>query len=343
MYDMIKETPGSFDAALKQAAALDFPRRKGIVFTGSGTAFYSAWLGSQILAGQGVSYSFTSSFEMERYEPVTKDDMVVGVSHSGITKTTVDSLRMAKASGAYTIGLTHFENRPIHEACDLTAVIGTGPDKSRCHTKTYVDSAGAVARIGLAHAKALGRETEELERKLQGLGQAMEGITRASESWAKGLVDRIQVPRQIVFVGGGPNLVTAREAALKIKEASFLPAEGIELEEEMHGPWNNLGSDSMLVVIAPTGKSTARAEDLVRAASKIKVPTVVVGDKDLASDSGFVLPEVDEGLTPYLAILPLYFLAYFLSVKLGHNPDYLRYLEPAYWDARTDIFPPGTH
>jgi glutamine---fructose-6-phosphate transaminase (isomerizing) len=340
---MIKDIPASFDVALEQAASLNLPKRGEIIFTGSGTALYSAWMGSQVLGNQGLRYSHVSPVELGRHKRISNDDIVVGVSHSGITKTTLDSLRYAKASGAYTIGLTHFDHRPIHEVCDLTAVIGTGPDKSRCHTKTYIDSAGAVAKIGLAHAEALVRDTVVPEEKLEGLRQVMEGMMMPSESWAKELVNRTEVPRQIVFVGEGPNLVTAREAALKIKEASFLPAEGIELEEEMHGHWNNLDSGSLLVVIAPVGRSTARAKDLLSAARKIKVPTVVIGDVELTSDSDFAIPEVDEILTPYLAILPLYFLSYFFSVKLGHNPDYLRFLDPAYWAARNDIFPPGTH
>jgi glucosamine 6-phosphate synthetase-like amidotransferase/phosphosugar isomerase protein len=111
------------------------------------------------------------------------------------------------------------------------------------------------------------------------------------------------------------------------------------------GPLDSAAVDasSLLVVISPPGPSTARAADLLKAARKLNVTTVAVGERGMGADYEFDLLRVDEVLTPFLAIVPLYYLAYFLSVRLGHNPDYLRYLEPAYWDARQDTFPPGTH
>jgi glutamine---fructose-6-phosphate transaminase (isomerizing) len=343
MYDMIKEIPVSFRAALEQVSRIEVPQRSRIVFTGNGTAYYSAWMGAQVLDGLGVQHAVIQSFELENYESPSKDDVVVGVSHSGITKTTVDSLRAAKGAGAYTVGVTHFGNRPIEDACDAVVVIGNGPDKSRCHTKTFVDSAAAVAKIALAHARRLNKEADGAEKKLDALEPIIQRTIEHSESWAKKLVNQLPVPRQIVIAAGGPNVVTAKEAALKIKESSYLPAEGIELEEEMHGPWVNLGSESLLVVVAPVGKSTQRARDLLSAAGKIGATSVAVGGVTLRGDYTFYLPDVEETLSPFITIIPLYFFAYFLSVKLGHNPDYLRYLEPSYWDARSDIFPPGTH
>jgi glutamine---fructose-6-phosphate transaminase (isomerizing) len=343
MYDMIKEIPVSFRAALDQVSRIEVPQRNRMIFTGNGTAYYSAWMGAQVLDGLGVQHPVIQSFELENYESPTKDDIVVGVSHSGITKTTVDSLRAAKEAGAYTVGITHFGNRPIQDACDVVAVIGNGPDKSRCHTKTYVDSAAAVARIALAHAGRLNKETNDAEKRLDGLEPIMEKTIGLSESWARKLVNQLPIPRQVVFAAAGPNVVTAKEAALKIKESSYLPAEGIELEEEMHGPWVNLDSGSLVIVVAPVGRSTQRARDLLSAAGKVGATSVAVGGVTLRSDYSFYLPDVEESLSPFITIIPLYFFAYFLSVKLGHNPDYLRYLEPSYWDARNTIFPPGTH
>jgi glucosamine--fructose-6-phosphate aminotransferase (isomerizing) len=343
MYDMIGEIPPSFRLALEKVAELKVPRRDRAVFTGNGSAFYSAWMGSQVVAGTGFPCEAVPSFELERYRKTSSRDLVVGVSHSGITKSTVDSVRAARGAGAFTVGVTHFEGRPIQQVCDLTAIIGNGPDQSRCHTKTYVDSAAAVAKIGLVNARLCGYETEDYERKLQSVGDQIGEVVAESDSWARGLVDRLPALNQVVFTGAGPNVVTAREAALKIKESSYLPSEGIELEEEMHGSWVNLDSSSLLVVIAPPGPSTARATDILAAARKLGVGRVAVGDSSLGADSSFVLPQTDEVLTPFLAIVPLYFVAYYLSVRLGHNPDYLRYLEPSYWEARKDIFPPGTH
>ena len=343
MYDMIREIPSGFKLALSRATGVQLPTRSRMLFTGNGTAFFSAWTASQVLRDLGTPYEVVQGFELEHYLRPSREHLVIGISHSGITKATLDPLRKAKESGAFVVGITHFEGRPIQQACDITAVVGNGPDRSRCHTKANVVSAGAAAMLGLKGAAHLGADTSQMERKLENDGGPLEKVTMESEPWAKVVVDESFIPKQVVFAGAGPNLVTSREAALKVKESSYLPSEGIEIEEEMHGPWVALDSESVLVVIAPKEHLAYRAQALLKAARNLKTRTITIGGRGLGADREFNLPEVDEILSPYLAIVPLYFFAYFLSVKLGHNPDYLRYLEPAYWNARGDIFPPGTH
>jgi len=101
-------------------------------------------------------------------------------------------------------------------------------------------------------------------------------------------------------------------------------------------------------VIAPEGRSHARALDLAKAAHIVGARVVAIvteGDRamDGIADTVFTLPRVDELLSPFLNIIPLYLYAYHSSVKRGHNPDLLRYLDPTYWSARAIVFPPGTH
>ena len=175
------------------------------------------------------------------------------------------------------------------------------------------------------------------------IGELLRPLVQESESQAKEFVAGLPELKQVIFAGAGPNLVTAREAALKIKEACFIPSEGIELEEEGHGPWVSLDGSSLLVVIAPGTEVKPRSQDLLRAATKVGARTAVVGDAKLEADYSFVIPKSPEHLSPFLTIIPLYFVAYFLSVRLGNNPDYLRYLDPKYWEARKHVFPPGTH
>ncbi len=339
---MIREIPSSFSLALEQAKDVGVPRGEKMVFTGNGTAFFSAWLGSQVLAGSGVPHEVVQAYEMEHYRAGEKNEVVVGVSHSGITKSTLDALKKAKQSGSFVIGVTHFSGRTIEGVCDVTLVVGNGPDKSRCHTKTYLDSAGAVARLGFAIARRLRKEVEG-EKPLGELGPKLLEVVRSSEGPAQKLVGELPEISNVVFAGAGPNQVTAREAALKIKESSFIPSEGIELEEEGHGSWVNLNPSTLFAVIAPRGPSVGRAQDMLKAASKVGAKTLAISDSDLGADYNLRTPEVPEILSPFLTITPLYFVAYFLSVRRGNNPDYLRYLTPAYWEGRQFVFPPGTH
>jgi glucosamine--fructose-6-phosphate aminotransferase (isomerizing) len=343
MYDMIKEIPVSFGEVLNQLKELKIPQGNRITFTGNGTAFYSAWMGSQVLSELKVPHRVVQSFELEHYLTAGKNELVVGVSHSGITKSTVDSLRKAKEEKASVIGVTHFSGRPIEEVADLTLVIGNGPDKSRCHTKTYIDSALATATIACTFARSVDRDPIETEKDLIALSGMLKQVMTGSEDPAKELVAGLPDLKQVVFAGAGPNLVTAREAALKVKESCYLPSEGIETEEEAHGPWVALDDSSLLVVIAPDGESMARSHDLLTAAKKAGARTVAVSNTEMAADHLVLVPRCSEYLSPFLTIIPLYFIAYFLSVRLGNNPDYLRYLNPLYWDGRQIIFPPGTH
>jgi len=102
-----------------------------------------------------------------------------------------------------------------------------------------------------------------------------------------------------------------------------------------------------LFVIATEQRTRQRNRDLIEAATRLGalvIPVMYEGENGLGSvRNGIELPHVDEQVAPYLSIIPLYLFAYYLSLKFRNNPDYLRYLDPNYWEARTIIFPPGTH
>ena len=360
-YDMIKGIPKAFDVTLdavqsfevKQELASDSP----LYFTGNGTAFYAATLGSQILNLTNVEWLVAQGFELDHYTRImpsnVKRGLAIGVSHSGITKTTVDALSFVKSRGAQTIGVTHFRDRPISKAVDKTLIVADGPDKSRCHTKTYVAAAAGV--FGLLSSKLLPsifgkdenlrRIRREFEADL--LSKLELAIANAEEPARKAASELHRKVSKIFFAGAGPNIVTAREAALKIKETSYLGAEGMELEEMLHGPAMSFDSGTLVVIISPSGPSVERSSDLLAAAKEIGATTLVVSDTTTLSFEGadymIRIPSSYEYLSPFLSIIPLYFFSYFLAVEKGNNPDYLRYLDQKYWDARNIIFPPGTH
>lgn len=346
MYDMIKTIPDSVcstvDTVRKSKINVDSP--EPLVFTGSGTAFYSALMGSQILNLTSVKWKAIQSFELANYEN-SSGGVIIGVSHSGITKSTLDALSKARLFGARVVGLSHFADRPIARVAEKTLLIGNGPDKSRCHTKTYAASSAATMELSFELTESLSNELEPVRKQFDSeLLTKLSLVTKSTEETARNAVAKLGNLRKIFFVGAGPNLVTAREAALKIKESSYLPAEGMEMEEVLHGPWSAFDEDTLIVVVAPSGPSQHRAKDLLSASKELGATTILVSDSQgLDSDFKFTIPPIHEYLSPFLAIIPLYFFAYFLSVKNGNNPDYLHYLTPRYWDARQIIFPPGTH
>jgi len=361
-YDMIHEISVASRETLRRLAeparqvAQDLADRSFLAFTGCGTAFYSAML-SQRIATAGASDRIRSAavgaFEISRYGPrIDRRTGVIGISHSGITKTTVDALRDAKASGARTVGITHFADRPIALVSDTTLIAGNGPDLSRCHTKCYIGGALAAAQVALEWRVSAGGEprtsVEPLSKAFEALPALQSEVLRSVEKPCEDLATSHLEARAVSFLGAGPNLSTAYEAALKVRETSFLPALGLEVEDFLHGSWQSLGPESLLFVIATEGRSCARAVDLIKAARIVGANVVVLateGDREMERDATTVLslPRVDEVLSPFVNVIPLYLYAYFSSVKRGHNPDFLRYLDPTYWTARQIVFPPGTH
>lgn len=346
MHDMIKDIPGSIKSTIETVRSnnIETDSQGPVVFTGNGTAFYSALMGSQILKFTKAQWKAVQAFELTNYETAPKG-VVIGVSHSGITKSTLDALSRAKSTAARVIGVTHFEGRPISKIADKTLVIGNGPDKSTCHTKTYAASASACMEISFRLADSLGNELDSVKKQFHSeLLTKLESVITSSENTAKKAVEEMGSASKIFFTGAGPNLVTAREAALKIKESSYLTAEGMELEELQHGPWSAFDAETLVVVISPSGPSQQRAKDLLSASKKIGAKTIFVSDSQGSeADLAIKVPTIHEYLSPFLMIIPLYFFSYFLSVKKGNNPDYLHYLDNRYWNARQTIFPPGTH
>ena len=154
--------------------------------------------------------------------------------------------------------------------------------------------------------------------------------------------------RTIYFAGTGASYPNTIEAALKIMESSYVPAQGFGTEQLLHGPWVSLDSESLVFVMATDRRTYERSMDLVRSASSVGstvIPIVYENEHEMTSISKHVvhIPVIDEHLAPYLSIIPLYFFAYYMSVQRGNNPDYIHYTTPAYWNARQIIFPPGTH
>ncbi len=360
-YDMIHEIPATFRETLRR---LVVPAAEGgalladrsfLVFTGCGTASYAARLAAHFASSPSdrIRSAEVDAFELSGYGPrVDRTSGVIGISHSGITKTTVDALRGAKARGARTVGITHFSGRPIVDASDAVLVAGNGPDLSRCHTKCYVAGALASALVALEWRVAAGGEpraaVQSLREKLAALPSLMEKVLKTSERTCEALAADLLARRSVGILGAGPNIPTALEAALKLRESSFLPVEGMELEDFVHGSWQPLDRDSLIFVIATEGHARARALDLMRAAEIIGARVVAVaneGDREVEglADTVLPVPRVDELLSPFLNIIPFYLYAYYSSVKRGHNPDLLRYLDPTYWRARAFLFPPGTH
>lgn len=330
MYDMMRDTPNGIKSTIEKVKNFDPSHLTSpLYFTGNGTAYHSAVIGAQILHSTNREWHTIQAYELENYGKPA--GTVIGVSHTGKTKSTVDALKKASAT-ASTIGITHYEGSPLTMVSKNSLVIGNSPDLSLCNTKTFFDNVFAVMKLASLYGNIhvdLGELAGKVEKAIESLDSVMEGIAGELKD-----VDDIFV------LGAGPNFTAAREAAQKIKEATHIHTEGIELEEFNHG-CTAVIDDKSLVIIIETPTVMERSRDIVRACREVGTRTLVINGQ---GDYTVRTPAVeDEYLSPVVNMVPLYYLAYYLAVVKGINPDYLRFEEEAYLKYDQIVFPPGAH
>lgn len=330
MYEMLKDTPNGIRNTLEilKKENYDFLSDK-LFITGNGTAYHSSTLGAQVLWESNKHWCSIQSYELEHYHKVS--GTLIGFSHTGKTKSTVDSINTV-GRDVRKVGVSHYRDSPLIHASDHGIVIGNSPDLSLCNTKAFFDNAFASLEISSVYGN-LGIDTTDF----------MNMITKSisdTENPVRDAVDALKKPRDIFVLGAGPSLIAAREAAQKLKEATHLHAEGIELEEFNHGCTSVIDEDS-LVVIINSGEVNQRTKDIVSACKTVDTQTVVIngnGDQTLNIEE-----PSNSYLYPIASMVPLYYLAYFMALKLGINPDYLRFEDQRYLDYDNIVFPPGAH
>ncbi len=331
MYDMIRETPESLDITKKVMENIDYSFLSGdsLLFTGNGTAYHAAQIGSGFLYKTNAKYAFVQSFELLNYY-VPVHGTVVGISNSGKTKSTIDSL-VFQRKFAYIVGITHYHNTPMDRISDKSIVIDAD-DKSLCNTKSFFDNAIAAMYIGSNYVN-LDIDINKIIASLKSLVLSMDGKM-------KKIAHDISYVNRIFVLGAGPEEPVAREAAQKIKEATHIHAEGIELEEFIHG-CTSLIDEKSLVIIINSNTVSSRTHDIVEACRVVGTKTVTInGDGDYSID---VTDIGDEYLNAILNVVPLYYLAYYMAVEQNVNPDLLRFDEERYRKFDDIVFPPGAH
>jgi glucosamine--fructose-6-phosphate aminotransferase (isomerizing) len=357
MHDMILGQTASMHSTLKlcREEAQDFTSywsgKSKFILTGCGTSFHSALAGSYMFHSifQKTEAEAIQSFELKHYyNALNPQTLVMAFSHTGDTKTTLDAVIRARENGATTNAITGVKDSKIVSRVNKALGVGDGRELSRAHTKSYTNSLFASIYLSayFLQSQASHRVAESMLEQLNDIPQSiMSTINNEEKKVAKLAHDYLRSERYF-FVGSGPNLATALEAALKMKESNYSASEGMELEQFLHGPWVSLNPESLVVLVAPTGPSHQRNIDLLQICKDLGVRTIsITNDRhvvDLSSDSIFI-PDVSEELSPLVYIVPLQLFAYYTAVEKGLNPDYIHYDVDRYWKARQVIFPPGTH
>ncbi|MBV9282866.1 MAG: SIS domain-containing protein [Chloroflexi bacterium] len=347
MYDEIKAQPDAVARSLRlveergAGAVALLARARRVWVTGCGTSFHAACLGAwslQAFSRGKVDARAVEAYELVTYQPgLRPDDVLLAVTHSGTTAMTLRALERAHRCGLETVVVTGFPQSPAGRAARQVVPTGYAEERSWAHTASYTAALATLA--ALANALAEPEERLDLSPLPAAVTEALQ-LEEMVHRLAAGaiLAERYREPTQVIVVGGGLNAVTAREATLKLLETAYIPATAWELEEMLHGPLAAVGPDTLLILAAPTGSSTPRALDLVRAAREIGSTSVVLAGEENAGAfehaHRLVLPDVPEVLSPIPCVVPLQLFSYFLAVGKDVNPDLLHRDDERYRRAR---------
>ena len=301
-----------------------------------GSAAYASAIAARLLeawAGMPARWNIGSEF---RYSPPPLDarTLVIAVTQSGETADTIAPARMAHERGCALIAVTNTVGSAITREADAVAFLQAGPEIAVVATKTFVTQVTTLVLLAAAVAKARGRLDRELERRLvAGLRalpeQAEQALALAAP--AAELARRYVNSRGFMFVGRGITYPVALEGALKLKEVSYVHAEGYAAGELKHGPISLLDAEVPLVAVATRSALQDKLISNVmegRARDARVLMVASLGDEGIAEFADDVLwvPATMEALSPILAIIPLQLFAYHMAVVRGTDVDQPRNL-----------------
>ena len=307
-----------------------------VYVVGCGTAGYAAHVGAYLLQ-DWVKLPATMQIGSEmRYSPPPIDErtLVIGVSQSGETADTLAPLKMAAERGATVVVVTNVVGSAITREAAAVCYLQAGPEVAVASTKAFVTQVLVLQLLSLHLARLRGTLTDHAARTF---GQSLRGLPRlAAETLRlapqiKKLAKRYSGVRDFIFIGRGVGFPIAMEGALKLKELSYVHAEGYAAGELKHGPIALLDPETPLVAIATAGAIYDKvvsnvAEARARSAPVIAVATVGDDQIDRYAQDVLYVPETPEAISPVIAVLPLQLLAYEVAVARGTDVDQPRNL-----------------
>lgn len=308
-----------------------------IVLVACGTAYYSGMVGKYLieqLARVPVEVELASEF---RYRDPILDDktLVIAISQSGETADTLTAIKLAKQSGSPTLGIINVKGSAITRVTDGTLYIHAGPEIAVASTKAFMAMLAAVYLLALHLGQVRGHIDQdalrEYARELRRLPRLMEETLSKVEGRVQEIATRLLRYHHSLYLARGINFPIALEGALKLKEISYIHAEGYAAGELKHGPIALI--DPLMPVIAILTESAAYEKVFsnlqeVKAREGLVFVVATEGDeraKEVADEVVFV-PAVPELFSPVINVLPLQLLAYYVALRRGYDVDQPRNL-----------------
>ncbi len=313
-----------------------FLNAKRIIIVACGTSWHAGLIGKRMIeeaARIPVEVAYASEF---RYSNpiVTAEDIVIAISQSGETADTLAAIQLAKQRGAFVYGVCNVVGSSIARATDSGTYIHVGPEIGVASTKAFTGQVTVLAMLAVALGQL--RKTIQ-ESRVSEVVNALRNLPEIIKQTLK-LNDQIErlssvytYVHNFLYLGRGYNYPSALEGALKLKEISYIHAEGYPAAEMKHGPIALIDRELPTVVIAPNDdlheKIISNIQQ-VKARGGSVIAVVTKGDSTIAeiADHIIEIPEVPECISPVIVSIPLQLLAYHIAVKKGCNVDMPRNL-----------------
>ncbi|WP_420635555.1 glutamine--fructose-6-phosphate transaminase (isomerizing) [Candidatus Palauibacter sp.] len=308
----------------------EISRTERIVLTGCGTSWHAALAGEYLIeevARIPVEVEYASEFRY-RNPIIAPGTLVGGISQSGETADTLAAVREAKRLGAPTFGIVNVVGSAIARETAAGVYVHAGPEIGVASTKAFLAQITSLALLGLmiARRRGLGREEgRRFVRAIRGLPALIEEVLE-SETHIRRVAEEFADARNFLYLGRGPNFPIALEGALKLKEISYIHAEGYPAAEMKHGPIALIDEEMPVVFIAPRdsvySKVLLNIEEVKARGGRV-IALVTDRDRDLAPkvDHLIPVPETLPLLQPIVNVVPLQLLAYHIAVLRGCDVD----------------------
>jgi glucosamine--fructose-6-phosphate aminotransferase (isomerizing) len=323
--------------ALPLKLPFDFKDIQRISITACGTASYAGYIAKywfEQIARVPVELDVASEFRY-REAPLRKDDLAILISQSGETADTLAALRYAKSQGLHTLSVVNVPTSTIARESETVLPTLAGPEIGVASTKAFTCQLMVLAAIAVAAGKARGELSDADEARLvHGLVQIPRLMAEAlaTEPQIEKLARDIAKSKDVLYLGRGTSYPLALEGALKLKEISYIHAEGYAAGELKHGPIALIDENMPVVVIAPYDrvfeKTVSNMQEVAARGGGIILMTDAKGASEATINSlvTILLPDMDPTFAPIIYAIPVQLLAYHTAVVMGTDVDQPRNL-----------------
>lgn len=328
------------DGIVSLGGILDYEQKmmnaQRIIFVACGTSWHAGLVGEYLfedLARIPVEVEYASEFRY-RNPIINENDVVIAISQSGETADTLAAIKLAKEKGATIIGICNVVGSTISRATDAGSYTHAGPEIGVASTKAFTSQVTVLTLMALSLAQSKGTLSDSKFRQLlvelDSIPDKVEQMLK-SDAKIEAIAALFKDARNFLYLGRGYNFPVALEGALKLKEISYIHAEGYPAAEMKHGPIALIDEHMPVVVIATKHgnyeKVVSNIEEVKARNGKI-IAIVTKGDTEVKAIADYVIevPETEDALSPLLTSIPLQLLSYHIAVMRGCNVDQPRNL-----------------